>query len=904
MSSKLQYGYPQVPKSITNPQVYEKDALDNVSPMSFLAFIKNIALSLEPQVLQVFYSEYLKRWNLKKTNSSQLDEDVIVERYRDFIRDVNVNYTTLEERDFLAKIDFNDPYDLDTVLGFYSKKLVSISRYYSSKRNDLKYEVIRQKLKGSVIGTQKILFEKTIQFLENRDNGLLDYDLDAIKSRLKIDVQELYNSYGEYFNQSPNEYVYDYKDLDYDQTIFLKDNQSLISSVFKGVSDEIKALKEADVLFDSKRLLTKKTMGSDFYYLSTGSTATDFISGKLFDATNPSANILNRSYPSTASTLKGTLLNNQEVGFFKPNKTSIIFIDGKNSTFSVNLENLQPNMLYYFPDPTIFGSNSEVLTFYVDESFLKRNRSSSESVAQPTTTKIDTKYYGYVTESTDDFDRTFESIFESGFVDDQKQDIYGNSFGLFKVDSNFKSTIQLRDPNTIKSLILNGHQFYDSIYGEEFNFDYYQYDNTTFKETLRSGLSSYTNSFSSISSAWTLFFRFFRPYEELKAPTENNIAPSFEIRDGGLFMRNDSTFLTDPISADLGELEFPTTALYYYSLLYEGGVHSKDTAQRALLDPLFPTLTANFTENIRANITNDFENIDGGKFKTKFEYDFEYNKIKYKYLNESFNHSSYIVDSLSSNNYNDRLYLNGNIFVRNVVTRTVNPLLTEFSYISSKYSSAVISQLSSVNKFEICFDTISIETPNYLVFEKIKFENSNFQNPKTGAYVVNHNTNNINQLSNRFKVGNDIMYCVLNSDTIPITSNNCIIYPEIYKFDTLENTNIKIFPLNDTDVAFKTEFFSISGGNVRFEILEKPVLTHNSNSDVYSITFLMKDQNEMLAFNEYEFILDPQVSFTKHNVYYSNFESFSNIFKSDYNTLLDVYLSAAPVTVINEELIL
>jgi hypothetical protein len=902
MSSALQYGYPEVPKSITNPNVSEINALDVNGPMSFLLFIKTVTISFEPEILQNYYNEYLKRWNSKKKNSDISNSNIVVEKYREFIKDINLKHTTLEEKEFLSKIDFNDPFDLDTVLGFYSKKLVDISTYYNSKREDVKYEVTRKKLKGSNIGVEKIIFEKTIEFLENREDGLIEYDIEDIKTKLKIDIQELYNSYGLYFDQTPDTHVYDYKDLDYGQNIFLKDDATLISEIFVGVSDEIKALKEVDQLFDNKRELTKKSVSSNFYYISTGSTSTDFISGKLFDAVATSGNILNRNHPTTASTIKGNLLRKEDVGFFKPSKTSIVFIDGKNDSFSINVGNLSPNSMYYFPDPNIFGSNGEILTFFVDGEYLKKNASSAEAVNQPISNKADTKYYGYVTEKTDIFDQSFESIFESGFVADQKSDIYGNQFGLFKLDDNFRSTVETTTPAYIKSLLLNGYQFYDDLYGEEYAFNYTVADDTTYTETVRSGLSSYTNSFSSISSAWTLFFRFFSPYQELKAPTESNLVPSFKIRDGGLFMKNESEFFSDPINSDLAA--FPGAGVYYYNTLFEAALATADPLQRALRDPSSPSLTANFTQTLRPQAGNSVVNVDGGKFTTEFVYDYQFDKVNYTYINQTDNVTSLTVDTFDSDTYNDRMDLNGILFVRNGSTNTTRPLLTEFSYISSKYNASVFSQLSSVNRFEIAYDTLCIETDNYLVFEKVKFENSTFLNPKTIAYVIEHSTNDVDRLSNRFKVGTDVYYCVLNSTTPTISSNDYIIYPDIYKFDTLTNKNTKIFPINDSDFTSNTAFFSVSGGNVRFDIVENPVLVYNSTNDIFSLSFLIKDQNEMIALNEYDFIINPDVSFLRHNAYFGSFESYSNTFTTNYSTLLDVYLSSSPVTIINEELIL
>jgi hypothetical protein len=95
-------------------------------------------------------------------------------------------------------------------------------------------------------------------------------------------------------------------------------------------------------------------MGTDFYYLSTGSNIDTFKYDKLFSASKKSQNILNREYPTTASTFKGDLITKHEMGFFKPCKNSIIILDGDNKQFTFDKTKLAPNSLYFFPDPNVF----------------------------------------------------------------------------------------------------------------------------------------------------------------------------------------------------------------------------------------------------------------------------------------------------------------------------------------------------------------------------------------------------------------------------------------------------------------------------------------------------------------------------------------------------------------------
>lgn len=909
MSSILQYGYPEVPKSITNPNVSEKDAIDTGSAMSFLEFIKIIKISFEPDIIQTYYNEYLKRWNLK-TKAVQTDENAaIVTKYKEFIQEINLKYTTIEERDFLNKIDFNDKHDLDTVLGFYSKKLIEISNYYNSKRDDVKFDITRKKLKGSVVGLEKTILEKTIEYLENKSDGQMQYDIDLIKEKIKVDISELYNTYGLYFDQTPDVKVYDYKDLDFGENIFLKTNPELISTVFAGVSDNIKQLKEADTLFDNKRKLTEKSVSSNFYFLSTGSTTSQFVSGLLFEANNTSRSILNRNYPTTASTLKGKLIDKYEIGFFKHSKSSIVFIDGKNQSFSYNLDVLEPNTIYYFPDPFVFGGNGGVISFYADDDFLKRNFSSGNAVNQPNSSKNDTKYYGYVTEKTTEFDQNFEEIFDSGYISDQKSDLYGNQYGLFKIDDNFESGIAVSEENkTIKSLILNGYKFYDDLFGEGYSFNYYATSPNPYTETIRSGLSSHTNSFSALSSPWYLFFRYYTPYQELKQQTEFTFEYSlanksliYAIRDCGTFFKNDFEPLEASINSDL--YAFPGSGTYYFESLYEAGLNSTVGPQRALLDPLYPSLTANFDQSLRPTASNDVIGVDGGNFTTNFEFDYKIDQAGYTYIDETNKPSQYSLESFGKTNYNDRIDLNGQLFVKNNTKKTSRLFVDEFSYIDTKYNASVYSQLSTITKFELLYDTLIIETPNYLVFEKIKIENGEFVNPKTIVYEIEHDTNDIDKISNRFKVDNYAYYCVLKTNTYPISSNNYIIYPEIYKYDTFNNINTKIFPINDSDFS-NTAFFSISGNNVRYVRAEAPTFTYNSRNDIFNISFLLKDQNDMIALHEYDFIAKPNVSFLSHNAYVGSFENYSNIFTTNYDTLLSVYLSAGSTSISNEEFML
>ena len=247
-----------IPKSITNPNVDIINALDSSQPFSFLEFIKITDNNFTVDNLQNFYIQYLKKWNRVKNIKESEDSSSIVERYRDFIQEINLKYSTTEEQKFLSQLNFNDPLDLDLAIPFYSRKLIEIANYYNKKREDNKYQVIKKKFLGTNNLLEQEIKNNIINYLESVDNGDIYYDINQIKDGINVEVDELYDSYPLYFNQTPNDKIYDNKDLDYGFDIFLKSNSEIISDVFSNMSNSELGIKEINDLLDNKRKLTTK----------------------------------------------------------------------------------------------------------------------------------------------------------------------------------------------------------------------------------------------------------------------------------------------------------------------------------------------------------------------------------------------------------------------------------------------------------------------------------------------------------------------------------------------------------------------------------------------------------------------------------------------------------------------
>jgi len=261
-------GFPPVPDSITNTNVDRRFAKDISQPFSLLVFIKIVANIVDTNNITVYYNHYVTTWNSYKNKQSSTSTTLIVEGYRNFVKDLTLNYNSVAENKFLSQIDYSDPYDLDVALKFIANKIKSIALYYRDKREDVKLESTRKKLKSSTKGFVTSIKERILEFLSNNSNKTISEDLDTIAKNLTVSVDSLYDAEAGYFNKTPDSAIYGAADRDYNEDIFLKSNNQLVTEIFSGLTIEDKELQEVEEIFTNKRELTKKYMGTDFYYLS------------------------------------------------------------------------------------------------------------------------------------------------------------------------------------------------------------------------------------------------------------------------------------------------------------------------------------------------------------------------------------------------------------------------------------------------------------------------------------------------------------------------------------------------------------------------------------------------------------------------------------------------------------
>jgi hypothetical protein len=869
----VQKGFPLVPQSITNPNVERENALDRNQALSFIEFIKVVKVTFEPDTLQSYYTFYLNKWNTNASDKNTDNKKIIIDRYRDFLKELSIFYSNETEKKFLSVIDFNDPSDLSIAISFYSKKLREVASYYRGERENLQNVAVKNKTRGSNFNIKKRATEIVLDFLENREDSKFKYDVETIKSNINVDLTEYFDTYTSYFNQEPSvdDYGKHFKSYDPSElpsdNIFLGNNTDLIDEVFEGLDLELRDLLETNELFESKKNLTEKYIGTDFYYISSNSVG-DFVYEKLIEAEAPYRNFLNQNYPTTASVFANSIETEREAGFFKPTKTGINVIQANAIDFGFK-ESYEPDSLYIFPDPNIYTNDQEILVFNIEPAEFVKNLTSGLAKLQPLTDSDDTSYLGYSStffERNENTDMSF--LFNEGYIFDSKTDIYSNTFGLVKDGNLFRENLTTIETKKILNLVLNGYQFYDSLFNSEFSFDYSVSDKTTFLETKRSGITSFTNGLTTIgdntpqlpSSAYNIFFRYFAPYEELIRPTtsntdliDNNVKTA-SVKDGAFFMKRCDEFLPEPRSSDLSAA-YDGGLQYYYSELIEAGIaglsgrntlSSWNTLQRALCDSAVPTTSGTFFVNyFLSGIQDDFTRMEGGKFTDTLLFDYSPQKEEYFYDSTVLEPSILLSDISSKEGRYDAEKLAGQIFVNNKSTDVGSHLFTAVNYLSSKHSPNVRNDLSSrVVNFDLLYDTLFLETSSFFVIEPLRFENNNYVDPFTNNISLSINTNNFDKISNRYSTNLNVYYYQIKSLSNNTDTKALSVYPEIYKYSYAKKKTEKIFPKSTSELIERRSLFVLSGVDIRYKESDTPVISYRSDIDMFNISYLLKDQNK------------------------------------------------------------
>lgn len=465
-----------VNNSITNTLDDEK--LDTNKPFSFIEFL-NYTKSLDKSPVSfIDYQKYLKAWNTATYTSYTDLNTLIKEQFIEFLKTISLNYTTAEERRYLSSIDYNNPDDLEIAVPFFVQKIKQIILYYAEKRDTYRIDYELSKNKGTVTGVSSYLKNSIIETLFGNDSNVqikTDQSLTDLSQILKIEVEESYDIFNDYYDLDPSKppEFYDAINLrktyftsntnPVDPNLFIDFDQAIINQInSEGVV--LEALKYLAVnintptleylqpydfddystqtrsnlrlIFDAE--LAQKFTGTDMYYLSTNSIG-EVLSGRLFEATSPFANLINIYSPSTLTVPQGISFYDREVGlFFKPSRQSILKLQTP-FTFTQK-ENIKPDNVYVFPDPSSYGNVSGVskvdhdspLIFSQQGQLIQKNVSSNIAIGHSYVTKNDLTFESYHSAEQVSNTNILNFVYNTGIVTNYVSDLYGNVIIGFK----------------------------------------------------------------------------------------------------------------------------------------------------------------------------------------------------------------------------------------------------------------------------------------------------------------------------------------------------------------------------------------------------------------------------------------------------------------------------------------
>ena len=856
--------------SITNSS--EVDYKDTVAPFSFLDFINNTQADYSPEEYSSFYSSYLKEWHSKQGGTKEEQKTLFKDYYRQFIKEIVVNYTTETEKRFLEKIDFNDPADLDVAIPFFANRLKDIALFYKKKRDEGKYVIDRNKMKGSQTGLEKAIFDNIYNFIFNSEDSLNTENDEVFKAvqGLGVEVEEFVDVYGDYFDvpdtadgNNINEIDPKYW-LDPDGIEAITGELNFMGAIrsftinppvitpeeYDAICNPDNALVQLynqytkggipiNEFYALKRALVQKYIGTDIYYIDT--TAAVAVSGVMFLADNPAANALNLQGADTATVPSGQQKLLRDVGLnFQPDDIGLFKLQAETYNYTIDTSLIEKDKVYIFPDPAKFGNvstnpQSDYPVYYkFDHRGNTRNVSSGFAAGDPKTTNKVTTFESYTTKERNStqlkdyndisYKLNFTDLYNEGLVEKHQTDVYGNEYALFKAEP-LKPIVE-DVSNTVKNLLLNGHLFYDQLEGYTFDYSLTGIDGNTF----RSGLSTNTNGFDELDNPMYMCMREFYPYQNL-IEDSRNIIPLY--RDGGAL-----TFL------DGKELPDNANGNSHYTILADC---TFDQAAEFFPDVKF-SLSAG----------SEYKDYDAGFFTDDVQLpnDFIYSD-NLRYVDSTDERGSSVLSNLSSSatslTNEEKATLDGTLYVKNGTYSTSEKLSAALAPIISKYSTAVQGQLNhELIDFDIIQNTIFLETKSGLLVDKIKYEDGKFVKPTTvNTYYPASSADNTDTFTNRFYVEKTgkIYFGKFKQDgeCTNDADNYKAYYPELYEYSIDTNKSRLIYPRKDFGNSV-TDFELNDVGNVYRNYvptsIHTPTIAYNSRNDIFKLTYIANDMND------------------------------------------------------------
>ena len=462
------------------------NALDSSRAFTFIEFIKQFGGDNTEASFATLYKDYLTRWaSVKNTDINISEKEYVRQKMVDILKSITLTYSSYEEQQYIASIDWSNIEEIKTLLPLYIRKIREICEFYRKKRNEAPLIVKKNSMKGSYQSIEQIIYEKIIDFIFNNRN--LQPQIAELKQNLLVSIEQYVDTYSEYFDiprdknlrvEPEREYMIEANMNDIDYRNYIEINTVINEIIYAGevyleeiglmanlaldlsqdcvgqmleLKNELISAATVNLVplteqINLRRRFYEKFLGCDLYYMYVNPNMDTKID-LLCTAKNPSGNLLNCDSADRAVTQAEKLELLSHIGlFFKPDKTSILKINARDFTWSVNKDKIAEDTIYVFPDPSKYGNignnkNEDyplIMEYKLDYDI--RNISSGNMGDDPLILLDDQAWNSYYSRQQDVFkllnnksyDYSFTSLASIGFIHNYQTDIYGNEFALYK----------------------------------------------------------------------------------------------------------------------------------------------------------------------------------------------------------------------------------------------------------------------------------------------------------------------------------------------------------------------------------------------------------------------------------------------------------------------------------------
>lgn len=453
---------------------------------TFIEFIKQFGGENTDTAFVTLYKDYLTRWaSAKNTNIEITEKEFVRQKMIDILKSITLTYSSYEEQQYIASIDWTNIEEIKTLLPLYIRKIREICEFYRKKRNEVPLIVKKNSKKGSYQSIEQIIYEKIIDFIFNNRN--LQPQISELKQNLLVSIEQYVDTYSEYFDiprdknlrvEPDREYMIEANMNDIDYRNYIEINEVINEIIYAGevyleeiglmanlaldlsqdcvgqmleLKNELISAATVNLVplteqINLRRKFYEKFLGCDLYYMYVDPNM-DIKIDLLCTAKNPSGNLLNCDTADRAVTQAEQLELLSHIGlFFKPDKTSILKINARDFSWSVDKEKIAEDTIYVFPDPSKYGNignnkNDDyplIMEYKIDYDI--RNISSGNMGDDPLILLDDQAWNSYYSKQQDifkllnnrNYDYSFTSLASIGFIHNYQTDIYGNEFALYK----------------------------------------------------------------------------------------------------------------------------------------------------------------------------------------------------------------------------------------------------------------------------------------------------------------------------------------------------------------------------------------------------------------------------------------------------------------------------------------